>query len=129
MAVTPEIEADIMRAYNANPKRFSPFRVAKSVGATMSEVIAVVNRNKDTCPETATGVARRELEPFILASRRIMDAGWDNKSEGVLTARRRFEAGTHDMATHRDGGWIHLCSIPLARPRRARPGFFTGVVL
>jgi len=128
VAVTPEIEADIMRAYNLNPKRFSPFRVAKSVGATMSEVIAVVNRNKDTHTDEVTGVTRRELEPYIVASRRVMEAGWNNEDVGVSRARRAYEAGTHDMATHREGPWLHLCSFPLHRPRRARPGYFTGGV-
>lgn len=129
MAVTPEIEADIMRAYNLNPKRFSPFRVAKSVGATLGEVIAAVNRNKDTNSDEVSGIARRELEPYIVASRRIMDPGWNNEDAGVVRARRAYEAGTHDMATHREGGWIHLCLFPLSRPRRARPGYFTGGAL
>ena len=129
MAVTPEIEAEIMRAYNANPKRFSPFRVAKAVGATINEVTTVVNRNKEVHNDEIVGVVRRELEPYIAASRRVMDAGWNNDDDGVVRARRAYEAGTHEMATHREGGWLHLCSFPRARPRRACPGYFTGGTL
>lgn len=129
MSVTPEIEADILRAHEANPKRFSPFKVAKQVGATIGEVLAVVNKHQAIETPYEGQIERPELGRFIVASRRISDGGWNNSDPGVLLARRGFEAGTHDMATYRDGKWLHLCSFPLIRPRRARPGFFTGKAL
>lgn len=129
MSVTPEIEADILRIHGLNPKRFSPFRASKTVGATVEEVMAVVRRhslNTTESSEHSGGVGRAELEPYIVASRRINDRGWENTDPGVHRARLLFEAGTHDMATHRDGAWLHLCSIPLSRHRKPRPGYFTG---
>lgn len=130
MSVTLEIEAEIMRAHEANPKRFSPFRVAKQVGATISEVIAVVNKNREPEGTPFEGSIKRQgLARFIVASRRVTDPGWDNSHEGVVRARRGYEAGTHDMATHREGKWLHLCLFPLVRQRRARPGYFTGAKL
>lgn len=124
MAITPEIEAEILRAYNLNPKRTSPFRIARDVGATTGEVIGVLKRNQE--PGTYTGdVTRVELVPFIVASRRATEAGWDNTDEAIIRARAAYEAGTHDMATHREGPWLHLCSIPVHRKRRARPGYFS----
>lgn len=129
MSVTPEIEADILRAHGANPKRFSPFKVAKQVGATIGEVLAVVNKHKAIDTPYDGQVQRASLERFIVASRRVTEGGWNNDDVGVHQARRAYEAGTHDMATYRDGPWLHLCSFPLQRPRRARPGFFTGKAL
>ena len=129
MSVTPEIEADILRAHGANPKRFSPFKVAKQVGATIGEVLAVVNKHKAVEVRHDGQVERPELGRFIVASRRVAAGSWDNTDPGVAQARRNYEAGTHDMATYRDGPWLHLCSFPLMRPRRARPGFFTGKAL
>ena len=126
MSVTPEIEADIMRAHRANPSRFSPFKVAKQVGATVGEVIATVNRNRTSDQIEVSAVVRAEREPYIGASRRASDPGSNTADGGVVRARQAFEAGTHDMATHRDGGWLHLCSFLLARPRKPRPGYFTG---
>jgi hypothetical protein len=118
VAVTPEIEADIMRLHDQNPKRFSPFRVAKQVGATMAEVIATVNQNKVIEGTDFSGtISRVGLLRFIVASRPY--GSWDNTDEGVIEARRRYDAGTHTMATHRENGWMHLCSIPLRRPVRA----------
>lgn len=124
MSVTPEIEAEILRAHGAHPSRFSPFRVAKQVGATVSEVLDVVKKH-EASPMSFDGTVRRpELARFIVASRRASEAGWNNEDVGVVEARRRFCAGTHDMAKHREGIWLHLCSFPLSRPRKARPHYF-----
>jgi repressor of nif and glnA expression len=127
VSVTPEIEAEILRALDANPKRFSAIRIAKSVGATMAEVKAVVNRYRaQVLNETSGAITRAELEVYITAARRVTEHGWNNADEGVIAARRAFEAGTHDMATYRDGPWLYLCSFPLSRRRPPRPGYFTG---
>lgn len=129
MSVTPEIEADILRAHGLNPKRFSPFKVAKQVGATIGEVLAVVNQHKAVEVVHDGALTRAELTPFIVASRRAGEGSWNNTEPGVAQARRDYEAGTHDMASYRDNGWLHLCSFPLSRPRRPRPGFFIGKAL
>jgi hypothetical protein len=126
MAVTPEIEAEIIKAFEMNPKRFSPFKTSKRVGATLEEVLSVVTKHKGANVAYDGRLRRPELERFILASRRVSEPAWDNEDAGIVMARRLFEAGTHDMATHRDNGWFHLLCIPLNRPRRARPGYFTG---
>lgn len=124
MSVTPEIEADILRRHASNPLRFSPFRVAKQVGATIGEVLAVINQKKDEVIVFDGAVDRQRLEPFIVASRQASNPGWDNEDDGVQMARARFCAGTHDMATHRENGWLHLCSFPLVVRRKPRPGYF-----
>lgn len=128
MSVTPEIEADILRRYDQNPQRFSPFRVAKQVGATMSEVLSVVKKNKDRIPagEELGLVARGDLEPYIVASRHASSGSWNNEDVGVARARRLFCEGTHTMATHREGAWLHLCLFPLRRPVKPRPTYFDG---
>lgn len=131
MSVTPEIEAEILAIYRANPKRFSTFKAGRKVGVSSTEVMAVVAKHRDTVAdgrEHNGGAGRPELEPFIVASKRASEP-WNNKDTGVAHARAAYCAGTHDMATHRDGAWLHLCLFKLARPRPARPNFFAKAVV
>lgn len=127
MAVTPEIEADVLRIFRNNPKRFSPFKAANQVGASLGEVLSIVRAYKDVPVERVEhndGAGREDLQAYIVAARRASDLGWNNDDTGVVEARRRFCAGTHDMATHRDGPWLLLCSFPLQRKRTPRPNYF-----
>lgn len=129
MSVTPEIEAEIMARHRRSSHRFSPFKVGRAVGCSTQEVIDVVNRHRGQMADGSEhngGKGRPDLQDYIRASRRVNAGGWDNSDVGVRMARRAYEAGTHTMATHRDGAWLHLCSIPLRRPVKARPGYFTG---
>jgi len=116
LAVTPEIEADVLRIFGANPKRFSPSKTSRQVGCSTGEVIDIVRRNRHFVTdgnEHNSGAGREDLQPFIVASRRVSDRGWNNDDPAVASARASFCAGTHTMATHRDGPWLHLCLIPL----------------
>lgn len=125
--VTPEIEADVLKIYRQNPKRFSPFKVANQVGCGMVDVLDIVNRNKDSMNngnEHSGGQGREDLRRFFVASRRASSKGWENDEPSVALARQRFCDGTHTMATHRDGAWLFLCSIPLRWPSAPAPHYF-----
>jgi hypothetical protein len=127
MTTTPEIKAEILRAYNANPSRFSPFKTAKLVGVSMATVLEVVDdhrQNNEGVSGKTRSAGRDDLLPYVVASRRANAPGWDNNEPAVANARQQFAAGTHTMATHRDGGWLHLCLFPLKRPIAPRLNYF-----
>lgn len=127
MAITPEIEAEVLRIYRANPKRFSPSKTSRAVGCGTGDVNEIVRRNRHTITdgvEHNSGAGREDLQHLIVASRRVSERGWNNDDQAIVDARAAFCAGTHTMATHRDGAWLHLCLIPLMRQRPARPNYF-----
>jgi hypothetical protein len=125
MPLTPEMEAEILSAHDANPKRFSPFKVSRQVGTSVAEVLRVVNSRVEgrTAP-VLYNRDRVELAPYIIASRRVSDGCWDNDSEAIRDARAQVSAGTHTMATHRNGEWQYLCLFPLRRPASPNPNCF-----
>lgn len=62
------------------------------------------------------------MQQFAVA-RKKADQPWDNSVEAIDAARNAYEAGTHIMATGRDGDWLILYSIPQRRVT-PRPGCF-----
>lgn len=125
MAVSQEIENEILIAHQ---KTRSPHKTATLVGVDVGQVFEVL---KKLAPKTGRatprfgGKGRPELEPFAVARRLAMDRGWDNKQPEIEQARTDYEAGTHDMATGRDGDWLILYSVPLKRRVPNREGYFT----
>lgn len=117
MAITPEIIEDTLRHYKQTR---SPFKTATKVGITVTEVLQIVDSQQDklsSVQERHGGFGRPALQPFIVARRRALDREWDNGDTKVALARENYEAGTHIMATGRDGSWLILYSVP----RRGRP--------
>lgn len=132
MAITPEIRAEVLRRHSRNPRRFSPFRIAHSQGISTAEVLEIIGKNRDSLPngrEHNNGEGREDIQKFFVAKRRASDAGWDNSDPAIRQARADYLAGTHEMATHRDGAWLYLCSIPRQVPRAPlNPRYFTETV-
>lgn len=127
MAITPENTADVLRLYRANPRRFSPFKVARQVGLSTEEVFNIIEDNRETlstAKERFGGFGRPELQPFIVARRRAMDREWDNNDPEIVKARTNLETGTHIMTTGRDGAWLVLYSIPRKGRPDPQPGYF-----
>ena len=123
MAITPEIEKDLMTQFR---RTRSPFKAAKAVGITAAEAWSIIDKYKDDqFEERFEGRGRPEMERFAVASRRASDRGWDNESSAIADARAKFEAGTHIMATGRDGPWLILYLIPRRGPRDPKPKYFT----
>jgi hypothetical protein len=96
----------------------SPFRTATNVGLDTAMVWKIIEDNADKLsahPERNGGQGRPEIIQFIVARRRVTAREWDNQSQDIAEARAKYELGTHDMATGRDGCWLILYSIPLKR--------------
>lgn len=65
-------------------------------------------------------LGRPKLTKFIVSSRHINEIGWPKVDRRLIeTARRNYEAGTHEMCSGRDGQWIILYSIP--RKKKVAP--------
>lgn len=123
--VTPEIENEILISHQ---KTRSPFKTATIVGVEVEDVFKVLDKNKASVgmgAERYGGKGRPELEPFIVARRRANETGWDNSNPLIEQAREDYAAGTHEMATGRDGGWLILYSFPRRRVDKTRADYFS----
>ena len=120
-----EIVADVLRTYRQT--RNSPFKTARLCGIEVADVFAIVDTNQgklDAAHEHNGGLGREELIPYTVSRRRADDRSWDNTEPAIVKARADFEAGTHEMATGRDGKWLILYSIPRRRREPNRDGYF-----
>lgn len=127
MSLTPEITDEVLRLYRQNTQRFSPFKVSKALGVSISEVLAVVENNRELLTqgtEVHGGMGRPDIQPFLVARKKGIGAQWDNNSPAIADARAQYEAGTHEMMTGRDGPWQLLYSFPREVPAAPRPGYF-----
>lgn len=103
----------------------SPFKVAKNLGFDVADVWAVIDENPDAAVQNIErwgGEGRPDLREFIVAKSRCSER-WDNDDPAIAAARAAYEAGTHDMQTHRDGAYKFL----ILRPQRRttpRPDYF-----
>jgi hypothetical protein len=121
--LTPEQEAAVLDEYR---RTRSPFKVANNLNLNVAEVWEIIDANPDAAvrnPEHSGGEGRADLRQYFVASARCADR-WDNDEPGVKLARDRVCAGTHTMATHRDGSMKFLCSIPLKRSVKPNPDYF-----
>jgi hypothetical protein len=103
----------------------SPYKVANNLGFDVSDVWAVIDENPDAAVQNVErwgGEGRPDLRPFFVAKTRSADR-WDNENPEIAAARAAYEAGTHDMQTHRDGGFKFLV---LRRQKKVtpRPDYF-----
>ena len=124
MALTQEIINEVLATYK---RTRSPFKIAQKVGVTVDEVFEVLNNHEEKLtplPERNGGMGREEMQSFIVARRRVSETQWDNDSAEIAKARSDYEAGTHIMATGRDGAWLLLYSIPRKGPADPLPDYF-----
>lgn len=125
MSPSPELIAEILHEYK---RTRSPFKTATAVGVNVQTVWSVIDTNKDSMSpfeERHGGRGRPEMEPYLVATRHVGDRGWNNEQPEIAAAREAYEAGTHEMATGRDGAWLILYSIPRRRVDMERAGYFT----
>lgn len=121
--LTPEQQAEVLAEYR---RVRSPYKVANNLGFDVKDVWDVIDENPDAAVqnrEHSGGQGRPDLRPYIVATAKCSER-WDNDEEGIVRARARFCAGTHTMATHRDGAKKFLLSIPLRWPAPAQPDYF-----
>jgi hypothetical protein len=124
--LTPEKIDEVIDAY----KRLkSPFRVAKLLNLDVQQVWDVIEENPErlaAIPTRFGGEGRPDMSPYLAARRKVSDGAWDNDSAEIVQARFDYEAGTHDMATGRDGNWLLMYMIPRVRIT-PRPDYFRPV--
>lgn len=121
--LTPEQKAEVLAEYR---RVRSPFKVAKNLGFSVSDVWDVIDENPDAVfanAEHSGGQGRDDLRAYFVAQTRCSER-WDLDDPGVILARDRVCAGTHTMATHRDGQVKFLCSIPLKKKVPPQPDYF-----
>lgn len=124
MTASPEVVDEVLQSYR---RLRSPYKVARELGYAPVLVWQIIELHADTLTlpvERWDGRGRPELEQHLVAKMKPGASSWDNAIPEIAEARRRFEAGTHTMATGRDGRWLLLYSIPLRKPQPARPDFF-----
>lgn len=120
--ITPEKREEILIEFR---RVRTPFKVSKNLGYSVEEVWAVIDDTPDALSprqERFGGEGRPDLREFIVARKRCGTA-WDNNSAEIINARAQYEAGTHDMMTHRDGNFEFLVSKP-NRKVTPRPDYF-----
>jgi hypothetical protein len=103
----------------------SPYKVANNLGFDVKDVWNVIDENPDAAiqnQERFGGDGRPDLRPYFVAKARCADR-WDNDDPAIAAARAAYEAGTHDMQTHRDGAFKFLV---LRKQKRVtpRPNYF-----
>ena len=110
-------------------KHGSVFKTCRQLGIDNVEYVANIAQEmkKDEAPDLSEcdfdGWGDPEKEKFLVA-RSLATEVWDNNRPEVADARAKFEAGTHDMATGRDGPYVLLYLFPRA-VKSPRPDYFT----
>jgi hypothetical protein len=122
LPLTPEQEVEVIAEYR---RVRSPFKVANNLGFDVTDVWSVIEQNPDAAAQNVErwgGEGRPDLRPFFVAKSRCSDR-WDNDDPAIAAARVAYEAGTHDMMTHRDGAFKFLVLKPQRRTT-PRPDYF-----
>lgn len=121
--ITPEIRQEIVAELR---KTRAPGKVARSLGIDIRLVLPIADElsglPRTSHEERFGGYGRPELSEFLVGRKRAHET-WDNSDPLIAGARDAYEAGTHDMATGRDGDWLLLYSIPKRRVT-PRPAYF-----
>lgn len=124
MAITPEITEETLRVFRQTR---SPFKTSTKVGISVSEVLQIIDTQQDKLSERQErhgGCGREEMRPHLVARRRVSETSWDNGNPAIAAAREGYEAGTHIMATGRDGSWLLLYSVKRKGRPDPMPGYF-----
>jgi hypothetical protein len=127
VSYTPEEEEDVLRIYRANPRRFSPFKASRSTGISLPDVFEIIGKNQEDLAKTGErhdGFGRPDMRIHLVTRRRAMGEPWDNTDPKIAEARASFEAGTHLMATGRDGQWLLLYAIERTGKPEPKPRYF-----
>jgi hypothetical protein len=120
-----ELDKDIREEHR---KHGSLFKTAKKMGTTIDYVIGIVGNEKvEEQPDASTckfdGFGDPAKHKFFVGRSLAKDV-WDNSRPEIADARAKFEAGTHNMGTGRDGPWVILYLFPQAVVT-PRPNYFT----
>ena len=121
-----DIRQEIIEEYY---RHNSLFKTAKKLDVS----VAFVKDTVENLPKPPPQPDRKKLrwEGFgdpdkerHLVSRMPAVEVWDNELPEIVEARRKHEAGTHTLATGRDGPWILLYCFPQI-VKTPRPHYFS----
>jgi hypothetical protein len=123
-----DLDKDILEEYS---KHHSLFKTARKFDVQVDYVSELVKSQKvEELPDVSTcsfeGFGDPNKKKFLVA-RNLAKESWDNGRPEVADARAKYEAGTHDMATGRDGPWLLLYSFPRA-VARPHPNYFLPTI-
>jgi hypothetical protein len=123
-----DLDNDIRQEYG---KHGSLFKTAKAFNVQVEYVRGIVgNMPVDDTPDVSTCAWDGFGDPAKrkhLVARSLAKTSWDNGRPEVAEARAKFEAGTHEMATGRDGPWLLMYAFPRAVVK-PRPHYFQPMV-
>jgi hypothetical protein len=106
-------------------------RVARALGIPYQELVSRLNRPEPAPqhflpaeePADIRMLGRPGFERFVIAVKRA-GRHWPDKYEGVLEdARRKYDAGTHEMFQAPNDGWVVQYLIPRRSPTAPRRFF------
>lgn len=104
----------------------SSTKAANSLGIDIRVVLPIAdelaNEPRGTRVAKFNGDGPPHLRPYLVAKKKAWEA-WENRLPEISDARAKFEAGTHDLATGRDGQWLYLYCFPQVKVT-PRPGYF-----
>lgn len=80
-------------------------------------------------PEDITTLGKPGVEQYVVAVKRAGDAWPDKYAAIIADARRKFDAGTHEMFQSNNSGWVVQYLIPYLVPVARRTFFSTMVKL
>jgi hypothetical protein len=121
------LRQDVVEEYR---RTRSYFRVGKALNISMMKVRAILGDEPEPEPMKSRealygGVGRPEMEKYTVCIKHVNEA-WDNQ-DACAKARADYEAGTHELATGRDGDNLILYAIPRAVPQ-PRPNYFSASI-
>ncbi len=80
-------------------------------------------------PADIRTLGREKFKQYVIA---VKPAGssWPAKYDAIIAdARRKFDAGTHEMFQSNDNGWVVQYLVPYLIPRERRTFFATMIVM
>jgi len=113
-------------------KHGSVFKTCRHLGIDNVEYVSNIanDMKKDIKPDLSgcshDGYGKPSLRENLVA-RSLASEVWDNERPEVADARAKYEAGTHDMATGRDGPYV-LLYLFARGVKSPRPDYFTPTI-
>ena len=109
--LSPEVYAEIATDLL---KTRAPSRTSKNLGYDIKLILQVAeqeNQPRSRYEEHNGGEGRADILVYRIARKKAWQV-WNNDDPAIAKGRADYEAGTHEMATGRDGDWLLLYSIP-----------------
>lgn len=78
-------------------------------------------------PEDISTLGRKGFEQFVIAVKKAGHSWPDKYKPAIEDARKKFDAGTHEMFQSNGNGWVVQYLIPYLVPRERRQFFSTMI--